>query len=147
MTIALRKQLQQQSLPQLSFGPFRFLEALPWLVLAAAMRVVAFGGGPIALPAIVIANIAVLHAFLMVAQCSIELAGGRTGLDELGSGEQFGLSLSVLWRITLLMIAAALATWAAGYAPLAPHLTTAWRSTSSPIPANSGVRPSRPWCC
>jgi hypothetical protein len=122
MTIALRKQLQQQSLPQLSFGPFRFLEALSWLVLAAAMRVVAFGGGPIALPAIVIANIAVLHAFLVVAQRSIELAGGRTGLGELGSGEQFGLSLSVLWRITLLMIAAALATWAAGYAPLAPHL-------------------------
>jgi hypothetical protein len=122
MTIALRKQLQQQSLPQLSFGPFRLLEALPWLVLAAAMRVVAFGGGAIALPAIVIANIAVLHAFLVVTQCSIELAGGRTSLDELKSGEQFRLSLSVLWRITLLMIAAALATWAAGYAPLAPHL-------------------------
>jgi hypothetical protein len=121
MTIALRKQLQQQSLPHLSFGPFRFLEALPWLVLAAAMRVVAFGGGPITLPAIVIANIAVLHAFLVVAQRSIELAGGRTGLGELGSGEQSRLSLSVLWRITLLMIAVSLATWAAGYAPLAPH--------------------------
>lgn len=121
MTAALRKQLQQQSLPQLSFGPFRFLEALPWLVLAAAMRVVAFGGGAIALPAIVIANIAVLHAFIAVAQRSIELAGGRTGLSELSSGEQFGLSLSVLWRITLLMIAAVFATWAAGYASLAPY--------------------------
>jgi hypothetical protein len=50
---------------------FRFLEALPWLVLAAAMRVIAFGGGAVAFPAIVIASIAVLHAFLMVAQLLI----------------------------------------------------------------------------
>jgi hypothetical protein len=72
MAIALRRQLRQP-LPQVSFGPFRFLEALPWLVLAAAMRVIAFGGGPVAFPAIVIASIAVLHAFLVVAQRSIEL--------------------------------------------------------------------------
>jgi hypothetical protein len=39
------------------------------------MRVIAFGGGPVALPAIVIASIAVLHAFLVVAQHSIERAG------------------------------------------------------------------------
>jgi hypothetical protein len=84
--------------------------------------VVAFGGGAIALPAIVIANIAVLHAFLVVAQRSIELAGGRTGLGDLGSGEQSRLSLSVLWRITLLMIAVTVATSAAGYASFAPHL-------------------------
>jgi predicted nucleic acid-binding protein len=74
MTIALRRNLRQP-LPQLSFGPFRYLEVLPWLVLAAAMRVIAFGGGPVALPAIVIASIAVLHAFLVVAQRSIERAG------------------------------------------------------------------------
>jgi hypothetical protein len=70
MSIALRKQLQlqqQSSLPQVSFGPFRFLEALPWLVLAAAMRVIAFTGGPMAFPALVVATIAVLHAFIMMA--------------------------------------------------------------------------------
>jgi len=77
MTIALRRQLRQP-LPQVSFGPFRFLEALPWLVLAAAMQVIAFGGGPVALPAIVVASIAVLHAFLVVAQRSIELADAST---------------------------------------------------------------------
>jgi len=122
MTLAIRKQLQQRSIPEVSFGPFHLLEALPWLVLAAALRVIAFGGGWIALPATIVANIAVLDAFLVVAQRSIELAGGHTALGELGSGEQFRLSLSVLWRITLLMIAGALATWAAGYGPLAPHL-------------------------
>jgi hypothetical protein len=69
-----------------------------------------------------VAHIAVLHAFLVVAKRSIELAGGHTSLGELASGEQFRLSLSVLWRIALLMIAGALATWAAGYGSLAPHL-------------------------
>lgn len=78
MTIAIRKQLQRRSLPEISFGPFRFLQALPWLVVAAAMRVVAYGGGPTALPATIVASIAVLHAFLVVAQRSIELADGRT---------------------------------------------------------------------
>lgn len=67
MTIALRKQFRQQSLPAVSFGPFRFFEAMPWLVMAAAMRVIAFGGGAVAFPAIVAASIAVLHAFLVVA--------------------------------------------------------------------------------
>ena len=63
------------TLPRVSFGPFWFLEVLPWLVLAAAMRAIAFGGGPVAFPSIVIASIAVLHAFL-VAQRSIERANG-----------------------------------------------------------------------
>jgi hypothetical protein len=42
MTIALRRQLRQHAFPNVSFGPFRFLEAMPWLVLAASMRVIAF---------------------------------------------------------------------------------------------------------
>jgi hypothetical protein len=122
MTIALRKQQQLQSLPQASFGPFRFLEALPWLVLAAAMRVVAFGGGAVAFPAIVVANVAVLHAFLVVAQRSIELNDGQSNLGELDFAEQFRLSKAVLWRIALLMFAAGCALLAIGYTSFAPHM-------------------------
>lgn len=122
MTIALRKQLQQQSLPRISFGPFRFIEALPWLVLAAAMRVIAFGNPILAIPALVMANIAVLHAFLVVAQRSIELADGETRLGELDPAQQFALSKSILGRIALLMFAAAAALLAAGYASLAPYM-------------------------
>ena len=81
MTIALRR--EHLTRPNTSFGPFRFLEALPWLVLAAAMRVLAYGGGPVALPAIIVANISVLLAFVLVAQRSIELADGQTGLGAL----------------------------------------------------------------
>jgi hypothetical protein len=121
MTIALRKQLQRP-LPQVSFGPFRFLEALPWLVMAAAMRLVAFGGGAIALPAMVVASIAVLHAFLVVAQRSIELAGGQTNLGELDFTEQFRLSKAVLGRIALLMFAVSCSLLAAGYTKLAPNM-------------------------
>jgi hypothetical protein len=121
MTIALRRQ-HQQSLPQVSFGPFRFLEALPWLVLAAAMRVIAFGGGPIAFPATFVASIAVLHAFLVVAQRSIELADGQTNLGELDAREQSRLSLAILWRIGLLMVAITLALSTAGYRSFAPNM-------------------------
>jgi len=123
MTIALRKSLQN-SVPQTSFGPFRLLHALPWLILAAALRVVAFGGGAVALPAIIVANLAVLQAFLAAAQRSIEAAGGQSGLGDLDFSEQFRLTRTILWRIVLLMIAAALALAAAGLASVAPHMLT-----------------------
>jgi hypothetical protein len=122
MTIALRKQFQQEALPRVTFGPFRFLEALPWLVMAAAMRVIAFGGGAVAFPALVIASFAVLHAFLVVAQRSIELNDGQTSIGELDFAEQFQLSRAVLWRIALLMFAAGCALLAAGYTSFAPHV-------------------------
>lgn len=122
MTIELRKQLLQRSIPRLSFGPFRFLEAVPWLVLAATMRVVAFGGGPIAFPAIVLASIAVLHAFLVVAQRSIELADGQTNLGELDFAEQSRLSWAILWRIALLMFVVSVVILTAGYRSLAPNM-------------------------
>jgi hypothetical protein len=122
MTIALRKQFQQQSLPQVSFGPFRFLEALPWLIMAAAMRVIAFGGGAVAFLAVLVASIAVLHAFLVVAQRAIELNDGQTTIGELEFADQFRLTKAVLWRIALLMLAADCSLMAAGYVGVAPHM-------------------------
>jgi hypothetical protein len=116
MAIALPR---QRPLPQVSFWPIRFLEALPWLVLAAAMRVIVFGGGPMAFPAIIVATIAVLHAFLVVTQRSIELTHGQTNLGELDFGEQSRLSLAILWRIGLLMVVITLAISMAGYRSLA----------------------------
>jgi hypothetical protein len=122
MTVAFRKQ-RQASLPDISFGPYRFvILALPWLILAAAMRVIAFGGGGVALPAIIIANLAVIHAVLVAAQRCIEMTGGQSSLGELGIAEQFKLSLAIACRIALLMIAAAAALAAAGYGSLAPHM-------------------------
>jgi hypothetical protein len=122
MTIALRQQLRQHAFPNVSFGPLRFLEAMPWLVLAASMRIVAFNNRFIAIPAIIFASIAVLHAFLVVTQRSIEQAQGQTSLGALTFTEQSRLTRAILWRIGLLMIGAAIAVLAAGYAPVAPHM-------------------------
>lgn len=116
MTVALRKRLElKPTRPETSFGPFRLLHALPWLILAAAMRVIAFGGGAVALPAIVVADISVLLAFFATAHQSIEATGGQSSLGELTLGEQFKLSFSILWRIMLVMIVAALGAAAVGY--------------------------------
>lgn len=123
MTVALRKQLAlKPARPETSFGPFKLLHALPWLILAAAMRVIAFGGGAVALPAIIVADISVLLAFFATAQQSIEAAGGQSSIGELTLGKQFKLSLSILWRIVLVMIAAAIGTAAIGHEAFAPYL-------------------------
>jgi hypothetical protein len=122
MTVALRQQIRQQAFPNVSFGPFRFLEAMPWLVLAASMRVIGFNNLLIAIPAMVFASIAVLHAFLVVTQRSIELAQGQTSLGALTFREQSRLTRAILWRIVVLMIAAAMAVSLAGYTGFAPHL-------------------------
>ncbi len=121
MSVSLRKSLQT-SIPQTQFGPFRLLQALPWLVLAAAMRVIAFGGGAVALPAIVVANLAVLQAFLATATRSIEAEGGQTGLGNLDYLEQFQLMRVVLWRIVGLMVAVAATLALLGFTEQAPHL-------------------------
>jgi len=121
MSLALRKALQT-SVPQTQFGPFRLLQALPWLVLAAAMRVIAFGGGAVALPAIIVANLAVLQAFLATATRSIEAECGTTGLGNLDFLEQFQLMRVVLWRIVALMVAVAVALAMLGLTEQAPHM-------------------------
>ena len=122
MTVAVRQQLRQQAFPNVSFGPFRFFEAMPWLVLAASMRVIAFNNRFIAVPAIIFASIAVLHAFLVVTHRSIELAQGQTNLGALTFTEQSRLTRAILGRIGLLMIGATMAAAAAGYTSAAPHL-------------------------
>ena len=122
MTVTLRQQLRQQTFPNVSFGPFRFLEAMPWLVLAASMRVIGFNNPLIAIPATVFASIAVLHAFLVVTQRSIELAQGQTSLGALTFREQSRMTRAILWRVGLLMFAASIAVLAAGYTAAAPHM-------------------------
>jgi hypothetical protein len=122
MTDVLRRRQQAAIVPQTSFGPLRLLPALPWLVLAAAMRVIAFGGGPASLPAVIVAAIAVLMAFLVTAQRCIESSGGSTGLGQLSLTDELKLALSVLWRIALLLIGASLTLAFTPYATLGPHL-------------------------
>ncbi|TWC06334.1 hypothetical protein FBZ93_102649 [Bradyrhizobium macuxiense] len=123
MSVALRQQLSlRKSRPETSFGPFRPLPALPWLVMATAIRIVGFGKPGLILPALVLADICVLLAFFATARDSIQAAGGQSSLGELTLAEQIRLSRSILWRIVLVIIIATLATAAIGFACFAPHL-------------------------
>ncbi len=101
MTSLLRQRALSRSRP--TFGPLRFIEALPWIVLAAALRVIAFSGGPVALFAVIGASIAILQAFIAVARRSIELADGQTDLGSLTLKDEIRLSLRILGLIALLM--------------------------------------------
>jgi len=112
------------SRPNVTFGPFRFMEALPWLVVAAAMRVLAFSVGPLAILALVFASIAVLNAFIVVAQRSIELTGGQTSLGEQDQRATLKLSLAILKPVGLLMVIAGVAVGWIGGASLAPVMMT-----------------------
>lgn len=95
------------SVPVVTFGPFRFLEVMPWLLLAAALRIVAYASAVLAIPATAMADIVILLAFVLATRRSIELAGGRTALGELEFREQLRLCWAILFRIALLMIGVA----------------------------------------
>ncbi|KIZ47818.1 hypothetical protein OO17_02325 [Rhodopseudomonas palustris] len=88
------------------------------------MRVISFSVGPLAMLALVFASIAVLNAFIVVAQRSIELAGGQTDLGEQTLRTSLKLSLAILTRIGLLMAAAALAVNSVGGHSLAATMMT-----------------------
>lgn len=123
MSVALRQQLSlRKTRPETSFGPFRPLPALPWLIMATALRIVAYGRTGLMLPAMALADVCVLLAFFATARDSIQAAGGRSSLGELTLAEQMRLSLSILWRITLMMIVAATGAAAIGFTSLGPHL-------------------------
>jgi len=124
MSIALRKTLQNQNtVPQRSFGPFLLLQALPWLILAAAMRVLAAtGSGPPVVFEIIVASLAVLQAFLATAQHAIDIAGGDSRLGEFDAVQQYRLSRAVLWRLALMMVAAAVVLALAGFADVVPYV-------------------------
>lgn len=108
------RSLPRITLPNVSYGPFRQLEALPWLMLAASMRVAAFEYGVIALPALVIADVALLLAFVIVVWRMVLLSHGRCGLGELEFSLQLRMTRNVLIPIFGLLIAATLAAAISG---------------------------------
>lgn len=86
------------------------------------MRIVAFGSPIVAIPAMGIATIAVLNAFIVVTQRSIELTGGHSGLEDLSTTQSFKVLLTILAWIVLLMILAMLAPLAMGYKTIVPAM-------------------------
>jgi hypothetical protein len=112
----------QRPLPRVSFGPFKLLEAVPWLMFAAAMRYVAYGKPALVLPALILASVSSLLAFLLAARRMIEFADGQTALGRLDFGEQLRVARSILSRVAVLLIAGAVAVALLGFTDVAPAM-------------------------
>src|SRR3954469_14405107 len=52
-------------LPTVSLGPYGLLEAVPWLMFAAAMRFLGYSNAAFALPALILSSLALFLAFLL----------------------------------------------------------------------------------
>lgn len=76
------------NLPRISYGPFHILEAAPWLFLATVLRIIGFGK-PIALLCLPMAMTCIVFALLLAVRRTIEVTGGKSGLEKLSFDEQF----------------------------------------------------------
>lgn len=104
--MAFSRLLPSRALPSASYGPFWRIGAVPWLLIAALMRVVAFGGGLIALPALVIADVALLLAFVIVTWKMVAMTNGQTSLATASFSRQLTMTRRVLVPIFGLLLAA-----------------------------------------
>lgn len=114
VAMLVRRSPAHSALPLVSYGPFRQLEAVPWLMLAASMRIAAFGGGLIALPAIIIADVALLLAFVIVAWRMVLISNGRSDLGQLAFSQQLRMARHVLLPVLGLLAVATTAAAASG---------------------------------
>lgn len=89
---------------RVSYAPFRFMEAVPWLMLASALRLVGYSNRSLAISCDVLSSIAIFLAFLLAARRMIEFADGKTQLGKLDFEQQIWLAGRVLWRIGLLIL-------------------------------------------
>lgn len=98
-----------RELPAISFGPYVLLEAVPWLMLASALRFLAYMKPLIALPAIVLASFSIFLAFLLAARRMIEFADGTTQLGTLSFADQLRLARRILRHVVILLFGATIA--------------------------------------
>ena len=80
------------------------LETVPWLMLAAALRIVIYVGGLAAFPAEIAANASIFIALLLCARRMIELTGGTTQLGYLSLRDQLVLAYRVLHPVGLVIV-------------------------------------------
>jgi hypothetical protein len=96
--------IQPIRLPTVSYGPFRLMEAVPWLMLAAAMRVLTVKGGLVWLFASIFSDIAIFLAFMLAARRMIELTDGKTALGRLSFAQQLIIARTVLVPVILMIL-------------------------------------------
>ena len=105
-----------------AFRPALLLETVPWLMLAAALRVVIFNGGLAAFPAEIAANAAIFIALLLCARRMIELTDGTTQIGYLSLRDQFVMAYRVLHPVGLLIVVLYIGVAFIGARTLAPSL-------------------------
>lgn len=112
--------IAQQPPRQNSFRPALLLETVPWLMLAAALRVVIFNRGLAAFPAEIAANAAIFIALLVCARRMIELTDGTTQLGYANLQDQLALAYRVLHPVGLVIVALYIGLSFLGARTLAP---------------------------
>lgn len=111
------------SLPNVSYGPFRLLEAVPWLMLASALRFAAFGKPALVMViSFVLEAVVLFLAFVLAARRMIEFGDGRTGLGRLTFAEQLRLARRVLLYVGALLFVAMVVVYFAGARQIAPAM-------------------------
>ena len=102
-------------LPKLSLGPYGLLEAVPWLMFAAAMRFLGYSNAAFALPAFILSSLALFLAFLLAARRMIEFADGSTQLGKFSFNDQLLLARNILRQVAFLLVAGMVVVALAGY--------------------------------
>jgi hypothetical protein len=103
-----------------TFRPGLILETVPWLMLAAALRVVVWHRGLAAFPAEIGANAAIFIALLLCARRMIEFTDGATQLGHLSLRDQLALAYRVLHPVGLLIVGLYMGLASIGARTLAP---------------------------
>lgn len=99
-----------------------FLEAVPWLMLASAMRFYAYSAGDVSVfAATAISNLAVFLAFLLAARRMIEWTGGTTRLGHMALRDQLSLGQKILSRVLLLLFGMLVIALVLGFKTTALH--------------------------
>lgn len=98
------------------------LIVVPWLMLASAIRFLAYRLGGVGLPLMILSDLSVFIAFLLAARGMIEWTGGRTRLGSMDFRSQLALGFGILKRVLLLLFVVWFVVWLAGARELAPHL-------------------------
>src|SRR3954471_1353713 len=102
-------------LPTVSFGPYGLLEAVPWLMFAAAMRFLGYSNAAFALPALILSSLALFFAFLLAARRMIEVADGTTQLGKFSFNDQLLLARNILRQVVVLLVAGTIVVALAGF--------------------------------
>jgi hypothetical protein len=109
--------------PDTSFGPFRFVDAVPWLMVALACRIISADGSQLLLWLLGLCgtSIAVLLAFMAVARRVFEMFDRPAYLHDQSLDQEVQLSLRIFGCLAIVTIGATLLTAVLGQASIASY--------------------------